>query len=54
MLFSGYDLADMHINSQQLWLLAEELYKIKPGKIPAEMKEMLLMSYPWLNVVSSL
>lgn len=36
-LFSGYDIVDVHIKAQQLGLPAHDLFKIKPFKIPAWM-----------------
>lgn len=32
-LFSGYNMAIAHTNSQQLWLHSQDLSKDKPGKI---------------------
>lgn len=34
-LSSGHDVMDTHMSSQQLWLLAQDLSKIKPVKNPS-------------------
>lgn len=35
-----------HVSSEQLWLLTQDLNKIKPAEIPAYMEEELVKSYP--------
>lgn len=41
MLSSGHAIAFVHRNSHQLWLLAQDLYKIKPTKISTLMGHMI-------------
>jgi hypothetical protein len=40
-------------STEQLWLLAQDLHKNKPVKVPVRMEVRLLMPYPIIGAVGS-